>query len=92
MTAKETKKHILPEQNDCSEAENNLVLHNDDVHTFDYVIEAIMEICGHDYLQASQCTIITHYKGKCDIKHGSVPGLMKMKAAFNERELTTTID
>ncbi len=41
-----------------------LILHNDDVHSFDYVIEALVELCEHSYEQAVQCTHIAHHKGK----------------------------
>ena len=41
-----------------------LVLHNDDVNTFDFVIDCLIEICKHTLEQAEQCTILIHYKGK----------------------------
>jgi len=72
--------------------ENFLILHNDDVHTFDYVIEALVEICEHPYEQAAQCTILVHYKGKCDVKKGSFAALKPMKDALIARELNATID
>lgn len=49
-----------------------LVLHNDDIHTFDYVIDALIEICKHTPEQAEQCTILVHFKGKCTVKTGSM--------------------
>lgn len=69
-----------------------LILHNDDVHTFDYVIDSLMDICAHDFEQASQCAIITHYKGLCDIKRGSFESLKAMKDALIIKKLTVTID
>ena len=42
----------------------NLVLHNDDVHTFDYVIKSLVDICRISYAQAEQCTILVHCHGK----------------------------
>ncbi len=72
--------------------EKSLVLHNDDVHSFDYVINALVEICKHDYTQAAQCTVITHYKGKCDVKKGRYEMLKPMKEALVERKLSATID
>lgn len=45
-----------------------LVLHNDDVNTFDFVIECLIEICKHTPEQAEQCTLLVHYKGKCTVK------------------------
>ncbi|HEX7868723.1 MAG TPA: ATP-dependent Clp protease adaptor ClpS, partial [Chryseobacterium sp.] len=44
-----------------------LILHNDDIHTFDDVIEALIQICKHDPIQAEQCTMLVHYKGKCTV-------------------------
>lgn len=92
MTAKETKRQNLFDEDALQSEIRNLILHNDDVHTFDYVIDALMEICDHEYIQASQCAIITHYKGKCDIKQGAFNSLKVMKEALTQKELTTTID
>lgn len=92
MTAKETKRQNLCNEDQMQGEIRNLILHNDDVHTFDYVIEALMEICNHEYIQASQCAIITHYKGKCDIKQGAFSSLKVMRDALTDKELTTTID
>ncbi len=72
--------------------EKHLILHNDDYHTFDYVIEALVNICEHDLLQAEQCTLLIHYKGKCDVKKGSFSYLRPMKNALAQRELKATID
>jgi len=47
-----------------------IVLHNDDVNTFDYVIESLISVCEHTLEQAEQCTILVHYKGKCTVKTG----------------------
>lgn len=72
--------------------ERFLVLHNDDYHTFDYVINALIEICDHDILQAEQCTLLIHYKGQCDVKKGSFSYLRPMKNALVLKELKATID
>ena len=69
-----------------------LVLYNDDYHTFEYVIEALIEICKHDYTQAEQCAMITHFKGKCDVKHGAYNELKSMKDQLIERELKVAIE
>ena len=50
--------------------QHEIILFNDDVHTFDYVIDALMDVCEHDYIQAEQCTVLVHYKGKCAVKTG----------------------
>lgn len=49
---------------------NEIVLYNDDVNTFDHVIDTLMYACDHTPEQAEQCSIIVHYKGKCTVKTG----------------------
>jgi ATP-dependent Clp protease adaptor protein ClpS len=68
-----------------------LVLWNDDVNTFDYVIEALIEICEHTLEQAEQCTILVHYKGKCTVKTGSLEKLKPMHEKLLARSLTSEI-
>lgn len=51
--------------------ENEIVLYNDDVNTFDHVIETLISACDHQPLQAEQCALLVHYKGKCTVKSGS---------------------
>ena len=68
-----------------------LELHNDDYHTFDYVIGALVEICELDTIQATQCTYLIHYKGKCDVKKGSKAYLLPMRRALAKRDLKAVI-
>jgi ATP-dependent Clp protease adaptor protein ClpS len=68
-----------------------LVLYNDDVNTFDHVIEALIEICKHDMLQAEQCTYIVHYNGKCSVKSDSYLKLKPMKEGLTDRGLSAVI-
>lgn len=70
----------------------DLVLHNDDVNTFDFVIETLIELCGHNALQAEQCAHIVHNNGKCGIKKGSYNDLKPICEALLGRGLSTTID
>jgi ATP-dependent Clp protease adaptor protein ClpS len=49
---------------------NEIVLFNDDVNTFDHVIETLVHVCHHSYEQAEQCSLLVHYKGKCTVKTG----------------------
>ncbi len=86
------KEKISKKQKRDFKQENFLILHNDDTHSFDYVIDALVEICDHGYEQAEQCTLITHYKGRCDVKKGGFDALKPLKNALNERELIATID
>lgn len=55
--------------------EYEIVLYNDDVNTFDFVIDALMDVCDHDPIQAEQCTMLVHYKGKCAVKTGAYEDL-----------------
>lgn len=92
MTSKELKKEEVENINESLDQQNFLILHNDEEHSFDYVIDALVEICNHGYEQAAQCTLITHYKGKCDVKKGGFAKLKPLKRALNEKKLTATID
>lgn len=74
-----------------TDEENKLVLWNDDVNTFDFVIECLIEICGHTLEQAEQCTILVHYKGKCTVKTGSMEKLKPMHEKLLSRGLTSEI-
>ncbi|MFX0555185.1 ATP-dependent Clp protease adaptor ClpS [Maribacter sp. CXY002] len=56
--------------------QNEIVLFNDDVNTFDHVIETLMDICDHTPEQAEQCSLIVHYKGKCTVKTGEYKDLV----------------
>lgn len=51
--------------------ENEIILYNDDVNTFDHVINTLIYACEHTPEQAEQCSLIVHYKGKCTVKTGS---------------------
>lgn len=55
--------------------QNEIVLYNDDVNTFDHVIDTLIHACEHTPEQAEQCSIIVHYKGKCTVKTGSYDDL-----------------
>lgn len=49
---------------------NEIVLYNDDVNTFDHVIDTLIRVCEHTSEQAEQCAILVHYKGQCTVKTG----------------------
>lgn len=55
--------------------QHELVLFNDEVNTFDFVIDSLIEVCEHTLEQAEQCTILVHYKGKCTVKSGEYKDL-----------------
>ena len=68
--------------------QNEIVLFNDDVNTFDHVIETLMYACEHTPEQAEQCSIIVHHNGKCTVKTGLLDDLksrctMLLEAGLN---------
>jgi len=70
----------------------NLIVHNDDFNTFDYVIQTLIEVCKHDKEQAEQCTLIIHFKGKCIVKSGNCTNLKLMCEEILRRGITATIE
>ncbi|HEY3385786.1 MAG TPA: ATP-dependent Clp protease adaptor ClpS [Saprospiraceae bacterium] len=62
----------------------DLVVFNDDVNTFDHVINTLIRVCRHTNEQAEQCTLIIHYKGKCAVKNGTLDILKPMRDAICE--------
>ncbi len=92
MTKEKIRKKEIERMESSSGDCSVLILHNDEFHTFDFVIEALMEVCGHEFIQASQCALITHTKGCCDIRKGDFDLLKEMKDALAGRELTVTIE
>ncbi len=69
----------------------HLVVFNDDVNTFDHVIETLVKVCKHDQIQAEQCTHIIHYKGKCSVKEGEYEKLEPLCTAILERGINAEI-
>lgn len=68
-----------------------LVVFNDDVNTFDWVIDTLVEVCGHTPQQAEQCTIIIHFKGKCNVKEGSYEELVGMRNDICRRGISAEV-
>ncbi|MFC6267965.1 ATP-dependent Clp protease adaptor ClpS [Frigoriflavimonas asaccharolytica] len=68
-----------------------LVVYNDDIHTFDYVIDSLIEVCKHTLEQAEQCTMLIHYKGKCTVKSASMDVLLPMHEKLLSKSLTSEI-
>ena len=75
-----------------TEFEKTLILHNDDVNTFDHVINSLVEICGFSTHEAETCALITHYKGRCPIKSGNYEELKPYYDALLDRQLTVSIE
>ena len=69
-----------------------LVVHNDEVNTFDWVIQSLVEICRHTWEQAEQCALIIHYNGKYAVKQGEMHALRPMREALTDRGINATIE
>lgn len=72
-------------------AQKDLIVFNDDVNTFDHVIESLIKVCNHDTIQAEQCTYIIHFNGKCQVKRGEYDKLEPMCIALLDRGITAEI-
>lgn len=70
---------------------HELIVFNDDVNTFDHVINTLIEVCGHSPHQAEQCTWIIHYKGKCSVKQGDFDELAYMRNAICNRGIQAEV-
>jgi ATP-dependent Clp protease adaptor protein ClpS len=71
--------------------ENNIIVFNDDVNTFDHVIESLIEVVGHTAEQAEQCAWIIHHKGKCKVKEGAYEDLAPLCSAILDRGISAEI-
>ena len=70
----------------------SLVVWNDEVNTFEWVIDTLIKVCGHSYEQAEQCSYLIHYKGKYAVKQGSYEELKPQCDAITERGINATVE
>ena len=70
----------------------NLLVYNDEVNTFEWVIETLVDVCKHSWEQAEQCSLLIHHKGKCSVRHGSYEDLKPLKEAICERGISAAIN
>jgi ATP-dependent Clp protease adaptor protein ClpS len=87
----EEQKSPVEEINEMEADIHSLILYNDDVNTFEFVIETLIDVCEHDYIQAENCAWITHYKGKCAVKKGPYDDLKPRHEEMSNRTLTVEI-
>ncbi|WP_026995325.1 ATP-dependent Clp protease adaptor ClpS [Flectobacillus major] len=80
---------VLEEVKDIDQYD--LVVFNDDINTFDFVIETLIDVCGHTPEQAEQCTLLIHYKGKCAVKKGSFDELAPMRNDICRRGISAEV-
>ena len=84
--------HKEQEQVDVlSSKEYKIILHNDDVNTFDHVINCLIRYCDHTLEQAEQCAYIVHYRGKCTVKTGSFEDLEPRCSSLLKADLSAEL-
>ena len=88
-----TKEQVLAEVlvEEAIGINNEIVLYNDDVNTFDHVIDTLIAVCNHTSEQAEQCAIIVHYKGQCTVKTGAYDELKPQCSALLDAGLSAEI-
>lgn len=92
MIKNSTQTEFLEELDVLTKEENKLILWNDDVNTFDYVIDTLIKLCGHEAEQAEQCAYLVHYTGKCIVKAGDFKKLEPICSGLLDRGLSATIE
>ncbi len=78
---------LLEDDNGCQ-----LIVWNDNVNSFDWVITTLIEVCGHSTEQAEQSAMIIHTKGKYAVKSGSYDVLKPMCDSITERGIGATVE
>ena len=68
-----------------------IIVFNDDVNTFDWVIESLVDVCDHTPEQAEQCAILIHYKGKCEVLTGAYEDLKPRCSELLNRGISAEI-
>ncbi len=88
-----TQEKVLEEvlEKSVDQGNNEIVLYNDDVNTFDHVIETLIYSCEHTPLQAEQCALLVHYKGRCTVKTGTYKELEPRCSKILEAGLSAEI-
>ena len=88
---RQTKKLVITKVIEEKVKKYSIILFNDDVNTFEFVIETLITVCGHEPLQAEQCAFLVHHKGKCEVKTGEYSKLLPMAEALLDKGLTAEI-
>ena len=77
---------------DIISLQNHLIIWNDNVNSFAFVIKTLMEVCKHTREQANQCSLIIHNNGKCSVKQGSYRKLKPMCETILDKNIKATIE
>jgi ATP-dependent Clp protease adaptor protein ClpS len=87
----DTDVEVLEEEDVLVDELRDLIVFNDEVNTFDHVIQTLIKVCKHTPEQAEQCTWIIHYKGKCTVKVGAFDELAPMRNAICQRGISAEV-
>ena len=71
---------------------HELTLFNDDINSFDFVIESLVDVCEHDPISAEQCALVAHFNGKCSVREGDMDDLEPMGRELTDRGLVISIN
>ena len=88
---KEQELEVVLEQEQINES-TSLVIYNDDINSFDYVIYLLEDVCKLDSVRAEQCTIIAHHKGKCAVKKGDADEMEVLMDQLERRGLGASVE
>ena len=88
----DTREDVLVEELTKTGSPYRLIVWNDDVNTFDWVIKSLSEICNHTVQQAEQCALIIHLKGKTTVKTGDLKTIRPMKEGLTDRGINATYE
>jgi ATP-dependent Clp protease adaptor protein ClpS len=71
---------------------HKLIMHNDDINSYQYIMACLIRFCQHEPIQAEQCALIAHNKGKCNIKTGNFMELFDLKSTFENVNVKTEVE
>lgn len=94
----ETLSEITPDHNEIAlldqekDQGHRIVVYNDDVNTFDHVINCFINYLGHDPHQAEQCAWIIHNNGKASVKTGMLEELIPLRDMLCEEMISAEVE
>lgn len=70
----------------------NIILHNDDIHSFPYVMACLIRMCEHTQQQAEQCALLVHLNGKCQISSGNFEDMLDLSINLSNLDLVISLN
>jgi ATP-dependent Clp protease adaptor protein ClpS len=81
----------LTEEEEATDTPWRLILYDDDIHTFDEVINQLIKALGCSVSHAEELTLKVHNDGKATVFEGSFEECLKINAVLLEIQLITEI-